>query len=176
MSSLVCASEPFHLTIANLTCSRVDLHPTTSHDTDADGEDAMDEIPLGDAPVAAGAPHGESARRRNRRSRILHTLNIGRMRHATPEERIAALRRLRSENQASESIPNQGGRTGTHTPMNRFSRRLSRAFGGSRPASGVNSRPVSEIPPAAAESTSPMTTEHTTAATAETASPEITLR
>ena len=95
-------------------------------------------------------PPAESARH-NRRSRILHTLNIGRMRHATPEERIAALRRLRNENEASDPAAEQSSRRGS-----RFSRRFSRAFGGShggsRRASVMNtSRPVSEIPPAAIE-------------------------
>ena len=89
--------------------------------------------------------------RRNRRSRILHTLNIGRMRHATPEERIEALRRLRSENQASDSFAGQGSGVGS-----RFSRRVSRAFGGSRGGSRraseiVHSRPMSEVGPSVVE-------------------------
>lgn len=80
------------------------------------------------------------------------------MRHATPEERIAALRRLRSENEASDSFAEQGGSVG-----NTFSRRISRAFGGSRGgsrrASGVlTSRPVSEVPHNAAEPAAPTMT------------------
>ena len=65
--------------------------------------------------------------RRNRRSRILHTLNIGRMTTATPEERLAALRMLRHEQMIGDSTPRA---------RSRFSQRLSRTFG-SRPQSGA---------------------------------------
>ena len=100
--------------------------------------------------------------RRNRRSRILRTLNVGRMRHATADERIEALRRLRDENQATDESVDQGGRNVGERTMNRARARLSRAFG-SRPASGVhNSRPTSQVPAAAEASTAteaPATTE-----------------
>ena len=132
----------------SLTCfsSRVDLHPTRSHDPEA-GDEMAEDLDDGPSFEIRESPNVDVSERRNRRSRILHTLNIGRMRHATPEERIEALRRLRAENQASDSTAEQGGRRGS-----RFSRRISRAFGGSRPHSGIlNSRPVSEIPPQAAE-------------------------
>ena len=68
------------------------------------------------------------------------------MRHATPEERIAALRRLRSENLSNDSTAEPSGST-----MNRFSRRVSRVLGGSRPHSGVQSRRDSEVPAEAVE-------------------------
>ena len=134
--------------------SRVDLHPTASHDPAIEGED-YDDGPSFDVREYSEVPHAEVNARRNRRSRILHTLNIGRMRHATPEERIAALRRLRHENQASDPTTEQGGRVGSS-----FSRRISRVLGGShagsRRASGIlNSRPVSEIPHVAAEPATP---------------------
>lgn len=76
------------------------------------------------------------------------------MRHATPEERLAALRHLRSENTdiATDANQEQGGWVVGERTMNRFSRRFNRAFGGgngSRPQSGIvatSSRPISEVP------------------------------
>lgn len=138
--------------------SRVDLQPTASHDPDTGSEEGFRSAPLAtDATLEAWpqpeTPTAESAPR-NRRSRILHTLNHGRMRQATPEERLAALRWLRRENQTSESVAEQGSRPGS-----RFSRRLSHALGGSRPAS----RPLSEV--------GPSPTAATFSASGETASP-----
>lgn len=140
--------------------SRIDLHPTTSH---ASTEGAPSETASASADPTIAAPtdisSAETTARRNRRSGILHTLNVGRMRHATPEERLAALRDLRRENPISATDANeeQGGWVVGERTMNRFSRRFSRAFGGgngSRPQSGVvapTSRPVSEIPMPATE-------------------------
>ena len=136
--------------------SRVDLHPTTSRGTDADDVE-YDEGPSLETRDWRDGPHVDpenpqiQSARRNRRSRILHTLNIGRMRHATPQERIEALRRLRNENQASDSFAEQSGGAGS-----RFSRRVSRAFGGSRGGSRrasaiANSRPMSEVGPSGVE-------------------------
>lgn len=77
------------------------------------------------------------------------------MRHATPDERIAALRTLRDENRGQATSPEieQGNRTVGERTLNRIGVRLSRAFGGgSRPASGVpSSRPVSHVPATVAE-------------------------
>ncbi|KAK4695200.1 hypothetical protein P7C71_g2502, partial [Lecanoromycetidae sp. Uapishka_2] len=155
--------DPWLLNVSG-TCPlcRVDLHPTTSHaSTD---ESTLDTAAATTEPTMT-SPNDilttETTARRNRRSRILHTLNVGRMRHATPEERLAALRHLRRENPdpADDVNQEQGGWMVGERTMNRFSRRFSRAFGagnGSRPQSGVAapiSRPVSEFPEASTEVT-----------------------
>ena len=128
---------------ANGLSSRIDLHPTSSNDaTEIDHEPSL-EPRYAELSPDAETIHNETTRR-NRRSRILSTLNIGRMRHATPQERIEALRTLRNEGMTGFDRSDQGQRT-----SNRFSRRFSRALG-SRPTSAVStSRPVSEIPPGA---------------------------
>ena len=85
------------------------------------------------------------------------------MRHATPDERIEALRRFRNENQTTNENVDQGGLNVGERTMNRARARLSRAFG-SRPASGVHSsRPTSQVPAAAAAE--PPITAETPAAT-----------
>ena len=84
------------------------------------------------------------------------------MRHATPDERIAALRTLRNENRDQATSPNieQGGWSVGERTLNRLGVRLSRAFGGSRPASGLpSSRPVSHVPTPAAETPAISTAE-----------------
>lgn len=136
--------------------SRVDLHPTSPGTEELEEDEAETHVVPSDHGNRSNAP--QEAARHNRRSRILSTLNVGRMRHATPNERIEALRRLRSENQTTnENVDQAASNVGERTTMNRARARLSRAFG-SRPASGVHSsRPTSQIPPAAAEA--PTTTE-----------------
>lgn len=130
--------------------SRVDLHPT-SPNTDEPEEDEADTDVIQAGPVIRSSAPTEIARR-NRRSRILGTLNVGRMRHATADERIEALRRLREENQATNENIDQGGWIVGERTMNRARARLSRAFG-SRPASGSHeSQPTSQVPAAAAAS------------------------
>ena len=126
---------------------------------DLEAEDAESETspPNAISPTAPDdAPNVETTRH-NRRSRILH---IGRMRHATPDERIEALRRLRNENRDGDTNANvdEGGRSVGERTLNRIGARLSRAFGGSRPASGVSapgSRPVSQVPAASAPTEAP---------------------
>lgn len=147
--------------------SRVDLHPTSTGDEEPE-EDGTDTYVLPTNP--SGAPTENT--RRNRRSRILSTLNVGRMRHATADERIEALRRLREENQATNENIEQGGWIVGERTMNRARARLSRAFG-SRPSSGVHgSRPTSQVPAAAAASAeAPITAE--APATAESSAPEV---
>lgn len=89
------------------------------------------------------------------------------MRHATPDERIEALRRLRNENRnraTNENVEEGGWSVGERT-LNRISARLGRAFGGTRPASGIiapASRPVSQAPvvPATMEAHSPVAEGH----------------
>lgn len=122
--------------------SRVDLRPTASHDAEREGAEGT-YIYDGPSLEVAYEEIPEEPTRRHRRSRILSTLNIGRMREATPEERIDALRRLRDEGLV-------GAESESSRPRRRFSR-LSRAFG-SRPTSAVmHSRPVSGVPEPAGE-------------------------
>lgn len=124
----------------------MDLQPNTTSDPEAAGpasESAAEDVA---SPVDNVANTESEATHRNRRSRILSTLNIGRMRHATPDERIEALRRLRNERLANDQDASE-------VPMSRFSRRFSRAFG-SRPTSiALGSRPVSGIPSTAGDGT-----------------------
>lgn len=124
--------------------SRVDLHPTTSNAiSELNTRDEIPQTAPNDSSTATET-HDETTHR-HRPSRILHTLNIGRMRQATPEERIAALMRLRRENEATLGTQEQR-QANIERPRNGFSARLSRAFG-SRPASGAAaSRPVSDAP------------------------------
>ena len=126
--------------------SRVDLHPT-SHDAD-EPEEEDDESYMTPADPASQANASTENTRHNRRSRILNTLNVGHMRHATADERIEALRRLRSEDQtqaANENI-DQSSPFARERTLNRARARLSRAFG-SRPNSAVHaSRPTSQVP------------------------------
>ena len=133
----------FQFVIADLSDSRIDLHPTTGDDNDADRNDHIPTLETRPGEATQDSGDLDTAdmdnTRRNRRSRILSTLNIGRMRHATPQERLEALRTLRNER--SSNIDD-----GTR---NRFSRRFSRAL--SRPTSEVPSRPVSGVPPSALE-------------------------
>lgn len=69
---------------------------------------------------------------------IRNTLNRRRMRDATPEERIAALRRLRTNNGTDESAPHTGNRR-----SNRLSARFSGVgFGNSRRASTVTQESI----------------------------------
>ena len=149
--------------------SRVDLHPTSTGNEEPE-EDGADTYVL---PASLGNPSGAPTEisRRNRRSRILSTLNVGRMRHATADERIEALRRLREENQATNENIEQGGWIVGERTMNRARARLSRAFG-SRPSSGVHgSRPTSQVPAAAASAEAPISAE--IPATTESHAPEV---
>ncbi|KAG8529976.1 uncharacterized protein KY384_005458 [Bacidia gigantensis] len=154
---------PLHqLRFANPDASRVDLHPTSTED-DSDIEDHVPSLETRDVELPPDVENGNPEARRNRRSRILSTLNIGRMRQATPQERLEALRTLRNEGQLESEAPERRLQPGGDGAMNRFSRRLSRALG-SRPASGIQSRPVSEVPMPASDvqpSTAAATTEQT---------------
>lgn len=164
--------DPWLLNVSG-TCPlcRVDLHPTST-DTEDPEEDEADTYVIPDGPGNRSSAPTETAHR-NRRSRILSTLNVGRMRHATADERIEALRRLRDENHATNENVDQGGWIVGERTMNRARARLSRAFG-SRPASGIhNSRPTSQVVPtaAAASVVAPATAE--TPATAEARTAEV---
>ena len=148
----------------------MDLHPTSQDAEELEEDEAETDVIQTGHDRRSSMP--TEAARRNRRSRILSTLNVGRMRHATADERIEALRTLREQNQATNENADQGGRTVGDRPMNRARARLSRAFG-SRPASGVHgSRPSSQVPAhAAASADTPTGAE--TPATAEERAPEL---
>lgn len=151
--------------------SRVDLHPTSPDAEEPEDDEAETYEVSADLGNSSTAPT-ETARR-HRRSRILHTLNVGRMRHATADERIEALRRLREEDQATNENADHGGWIVGERTMNRARARLSRAFG-SRPASGVHgSRPTSQIPAAAISAEAPPIVEAPAAAEAEARAPEV---
>ena len=149
--------DPWLLNVSG-TCPlcRVDLRPTTSH-----GEDNVDshseshtggtEALRGGSRATAGAadpapslqvPQADATdnERRGTRQRfsayIPHILNRHRMRDATPEERIAALRRHRNA-RAEEQLESEASEGSTR---NRRSWRLSRAFGGGGGGTTENSR------------------------------------
>lgn len=75
---------------------------------------------------------------------LQNTLNSRHMRDATPEERIAALRHLRSANRSTTTAPPLDSEPRSR---NRLSARLSRAW-------GPSSRPPSVVPSANAAPTS----------------------
>lgn len=116
--------------------SRVDLRPTTSRPTDAEDPTGSGDPPHHADETGASTQHGDDItphdRRRSRTGLSLylqHTLNRRHMRDATPEERVAALRRLRAANEEPHS----------DSAHNRLSARLSRAFHHeSRRGSGLN--------------------------------------
>ena len=116
--------------------SRVDLRPTTSHTSNSDNA-TLPDAPPGNANETHNT-EGTTAQDR-RRSRtglslyIRNTLNRRRMRDATPEERIAALRRLRTTNGTDELEPSERTRNSRSA---RLSARFSGAFD-SRRASTV---------------------------------------
>ena len=84
-----------------------------------------------DTPDTDSMPEGSSnptRRRTNGLSLYLqHTLNSRRMRDATPEERIAALRGLRNANQGEDSEASTPA-TGGERPRNRVTARLNRLW------------------------------------------------
>ena len=103
----------------------MDLRPTTSHTHDSDTTIAPDDSASNVGANESAAENGDSStaqeRRRSRTGLSLylqHTLNRRRMRDATPEERVAALRRLRTVESAHEH----------DRARNRLSARISRAF------------------------------------------------
>jgi len=113
--------------------SRVDLRPIASHsdqenyDPSYSAESITYSREEGSSPEPPADGATPASRRRSRIGLSLyiqHTLNRGRMRDATPEERLAALRRLRTVNRASDAEPG--------STRNRISARLSRAFDSER--------------------------------------------
>ena len=172
VSCLVVESSLPFLILLN---SRVDLHPTASDTEEPDEEDDAETYMTPADPASRATATTENARH-NRRSRILNTLNVGRMRHATADERIEALRRLRTEvpTQPATENDDQGSSIARERTMNRARARLSRAFG-SRPNSTVHtSRPTSQVPAVTTATTSAEGPLHPTEASAsvETHAPE----
>ena len=121
--------------------SRIDLRPTASRAEDGEeGRNTMPGMPDvhpymddddGDM-LDAGAMPEESTNPTRRRTNGLslylqHTLNSRRMRDATPEERIAAIRGFRNANQAEGSEASLPA-TGTERPRNRVTARLNRLW------------------------------------------------
>lgn len=98
---------------ANIKYSRIDLRPVTSIDA-ASGP--SDNLP---PPLEVDGPGPPSNRASRRMSGLWEILNPRRMAHATPEERIAALRRLREQN----------GRNPTEEQETRRRRRLTARLG-----------------------------------------------
>lgn len=130
--------------------SRVDLRPTTTHPSEPTSPIESPTIYPTSAPTlvpnnnhgSSNAPSLDSNSDNNnpstsnhRRSRtgltsyIHNTLNRGRMRNATPEERVAALRDLRTAISVRE--PDAAAVNAEQRSRNRLSARLSRAFNSS---------------------------------------------
>lgn len=79
-----------------------------------------DEAPESSMPTSRRRTHALS-------TYIHHTLNPRRMRDATPEERLAALRQFRTTNRASEDESSAGmGSAGGERTRNRVTARLNR--------------------------------------------------
>ena len=139
--------DPWLLNVSG-TCPmcRVDLRPTTSNAEDnvdshseehtsgtgASQEQAQATAAAADPTSSLRVPQADATdnERRGTRQRfsayIPHILNRHRMRDATPEERIAALRRHRNARAEQQVEPD----TSEGSTRNRGSWRLSRAFGG----------------------------------------------
>lgn len=149
-------------------CSRVDLRPTTTHPSEPTspvspisptenptmyGTSSPTPLP-NNSNGSSNAPSLDSnsdnhnpSTSNHRRSRtgltsyIHYTLNRGRMRNATPEERVAALRDLRTANNSRE--PDAPVVNAEQRSKNRLSARLSRAFSSSsaQPVTGTAPSP-----------------------------------
>lgn len=137
-------------------CSRVDLRPTTTHPSEPTSPvspiSPIDNLTIHPTSTSTPLPnnnHGSSnapslesnsdnnnnPSTNHRRSRtglssyIQYTLNRARMRNATPEERVAALRGLRTANRVRET--DAATMNAEQRSRNRLSARLSRAFNSS---------------------------------------------
>ena len=120
--------------------SRVDLRPTASPTDELESGQELSPSPyLTEHPEAingeepwlatdptAGSPEISAVTRRSNGLSLYvnHTLNLRRMRNATPEERLDALRRIRTVNRANDAITEGGERART-----RVGSRLSRLLG-----------------------------------------------
>ncbi|KAI9878222.1 MAG: hypothetical protein M1830_001525 [Pleopsidium flavum] len=162
--------DPWLLNVSG-TCPlcRIDLRPTTSHEngegeTTPDGEGLPPPLTdFNNDNAGFGTPEGGPTSRRQRNGLSLylqHTLNIRRMHDATPEERLAALRRLRTVNRASHptgSSTEDG--SGESSRGNRLSMRLRDAFRiRTRPEGGSHVDDSATPAPVAAGSQNPAST------------------
>lgn len=153
----------FQLVLGITVCSRVDLRPTTTQPSESPSPISAIERHIfnpSSPPIpppnnhhgSSNAPSLDSTSDNNnpsasnhRRSRtgltsyIHNTLNRGRMRNATPEERVAALRDLRTANSVRE--PDAAATNAEQRSRNRLSARLSRALNSS------SAQPVPSIAP-----------------------------
>ncbi|KAI9820226.1 MAG: hypothetical protein M1827_005848 [Pycnora praestabilis] len=141
--------DPWLLNVSG-TCPlcRVDLRPTVSNTADAtatteDGITAANGTSNALPPPLTEAENGNVAMNRPRNglsSYLQHTLNTRRMHDATPEERVAALRRLRTVARANQA----------ESSTNNDARRSNRLSGVFRDAFRIKTR-RSDIPVAAAD-------------------------
>ncbi|KAI4212696.1 MAG: hypothetical protein LQ351_004587 [Letrouitia transgressa] len=144
--------DPWLLNVSG-TCPlcRVDLRPTASEgqSDSADPESSAEPGPSPNPYLMGSRTRPQDRRSRNAFSLYLQNhLNIGRMRNATPEERIEALRRLRMVDRPDVEQPRlEGDDAAGERSRSRLSVRLSRAFGDrSRPVSGVPSTSATPVP------------------------------
>ena len=125
--------------------SRVDLRPVADHTEGSEaGDHQYNNVTehflnvMNDVPSEPGA----TSRRRSTGLSLYihHTLNFRRMREATPEERIDALRQIRLVNRASNGDPERGERART-----RVGSRLSRLWGPQQAGSSEAVAPGPEV-------------------------------
>lgn len=136
-----------------ISSSRVDLRPVGDHtegieDGPVSSPNAyLPRLPGSDPgthPRSTADPAGNTSepntsnrRRSNGLSLYIHhTLNFRRMRDATPEERIDALRRIRLVNRATDGDPERGGRR-----RSRVGSRFSRIWGSQQASSSEDIGP-----------------------------------
>lgn len=155
VSSCTCYAAIIHLQIH----SRIDLRPPPMSEPDMpDMPDMPDPMLDGDMPLAMPMPvdnpsevQGESATHNRRRlTMYLHqTLNARRMRDATPEERLAALRNVRRARRNAEA-DSQGLPVGERA-RNRMTLRLNRLWPsrvhGDNSGSSPSTPAVEQVPP-----------------------------
>ena len=128
--------------LANISDSRVDLRPTASQNeppSTAEPHSPNPYLVSNSSNDAASTPRSPSLSQpgttdTNRRRSgglalyIHHTLNARRMRDATPDERIAALRRVRTAHRASGEAEREGGMAVGERTVRRVQGRLSRLW------------------------------------------------
>ena len=136
--------DPWLLNVSG-TCPlcRVDLRPTKTHDftnEDGPGEEGPHEVAT---EPSAHVPPNNRRSRTGLSSLLSHQLNIHRMRDATPQERIAALREVRTQQRGTQEPAQTDGSSDRPLARNRMSARLSRAFH----RNGHDSRPHSTAEP-----------------------------
>ncbi|MCJ1396560.1 hypothetical protein MMC18_009451 [Xylographa bjoerkii] len=155
--------DPWLLNVSG-TCPlcRVDLRPTASSTNDlesgqvpspnpylADNPEAINgEEPWLTTDPAASSPEITAANRRSNglSLHVNHTLNLRRMRNATPEERLDALRRIRTVNRASETNAEGGDRARTRVGS-RLSRLLGTPQAGTSDTVGTEAGTAAPAPP-----------------------------